>query len=144
MEHYGDINGIGLDGLGGVNQLLNWGILPVSLTQTQIDNLTVTPVGLAVFNVTDNKWVRWNGTDWVPFAEGEDVSYLNDLLDVTTGLPLTPTNADDGRVLYYDIDTNQFITDDIANISNVAVRLLLLQELLLKVYLFIKQVMIMT
>lgn len=44
---------------------------------------------------------------------------LDDLTDVETGLPLTPTNADDGRVLYYDIDTNKWISDDIANIANV-------------------------
>lgn len=44
---------------------------------------------------------------------------LNDLTDVTTGLPVTPTNADDGRILYFDVDTGQWISDDIANIANV-------------------------
>jgi hypothetical protein len=47
------------------------------------------------------------------------VEELNDLTDVTTGLPGSPTNADDGRVLYYDVDSGQWISDDIANISNV-------------------------
>lgn len=50
---------------------------------------------------------------------GGGAEVLNDLTDVTTGLPLTPTNADDGRVLYYDVDSSQWISDDIANISNV-------------------------
>lgn len=44
---------------------------------------------------------------------------LDDLTDVTTGLPITPTNADDGRLLYFDIDSGQWISDDIATISNV-------------------------
>jgi len=44
---------------------------------------------------------------------------LNDLTDVTTGLPVSPTNSDDGRVLYFDVTTGQWISDDIANISNV-------------------------
>jgi hypothetical protein len=37
---------------------------------------------------------------------------LNDLSDVTTGLPVSPTQADDGKQLFYDNDTNQWITDD--------------------------------
>ena len=42
---------------------------------------------------------------------------LNDLIDVNTGLPGSPTNADDGRVLYFDIDTGTWISDDIARSS---------------------------
>lgn len=45
--------------------------------------------------------------------------FLNDLNDVDTQLPVSPTNADDGRVLYFDIDTGTWISDDIANIANV-------------------------
>jgi hypothetical protein len=45
--------------------------------------------------------------------------FLNDLQDVNTDLPLTPTNADDGRILYFDIDSGNWISDDIANIANV-------------------------
>ena len=44
---------------------------------------------------------------------------LNDLGDVSTGLPVSPTNADDGRVLHFDINSGEWISDDIANISNV-------------------------
>jgi hypothetical protein len=55
----------------------------------------------------------------VPASSLPTTEVLNDLLDVTTGLPVSPTNADDGRVLYYDVDTGQWISDDIANIANV-------------------------
>ena len=37
---------------------------------------------------------------------------LNDLTDVSTGLPVAPTNADDGKVLFYDHNVNNWITDD--------------------------------
>lgn len=50
------------------------------------------------------------GTVLEVFAAGSGL--LNDLTDVTTGLPGTPTEADDGKLLFYDYDTGQWITDD--------------------------------
>jgi len=39
-------------------------------------------------------------------------SELNDLTDVNTGLPVSPTTADDGKLLFYDHAVNEFITVD--------------------------------
>ena len=39
-------------------------------------------------------------------------SELNDLTDVNTGLPVSPTEADDGKLLFYDFDAGEWITDD--------------------------------
>jgi hypothetical protein len=50
---------------------------------------------------------------------GGGATELNGLTDVTTGLPVSPTNADYGRVLYFDNVANDWISDDFANISNV-------------------------
>jgi hypothetical protein len=41
-----------------------------------------------------------------------NVTELNDLTDVNTGLPGTPTQADDGKMLFFDTSVNDFITDD--------------------------------
>jgi hypothetical protein len=44
---------------------------------------------------------------------------LNDLTDVTTNLPLTPDNADDGKQLYFDVATGQWTTDDSVTFGTV-------------------------
>jgi len=46
---------------------------------------------------------------------------LDDLSDVTTGLPVTPTAVDDGRMLFYDFDTGQWISDDTVNHGTVII-----------------------
>jgi len=52
-------------------------------------------------------------TSWLPLsALTTTVNVLNDLNDVTTGLPVSPTQTDDGKMLFYEVDTNQWITDD--------------------------------
>ena len=43
---------------------------------------------------------------------GGGATELNDLTDVTTGLPSTPTEADSGKILYYDFDAGVWQTDD--------------------------------
>lgn len=43
---------------------------------------------------------------------GGGATQLNDLTDVTTGLPGTPTEADSGKILYYDFDAGVWQTDD--------------------------------
>jgi hypothetical protein len=40
------------------------------------------------------------------------VTELNDLTDVNTGLPVSPTQADDGKMLFFDTSVGDFITDD--------------------------------
>ncbi len=51
--------------------------------------------------------------DWLPLsAITNTVDVLNDLNDVTTGLPTTLTQADDGKMLFLEVDTGQWITDD--------------------------------
>ena len=37
---------------------------------------------------------------------------LNDLDDVTTGIPTTPDNTYQGRVLYFDVDTNEWLSTE--------------------------------
>jgi hypothetical protein len=46
---------------------------------------------------------------------------LNDLTDVTTALPGTPTEADDGKILFYDHDINQWTTDDAVTHGTVVI-----------------------
>jgi hypothetical protein len=57
--------------------------------------------------------------DWDLFAS--NVSDLNDLSDVNTGLPGTPTITDDGKLLFYDHATSKFITDDIITAGTVVI-----------------------
>jgi hypothetical protein len=98
----------------------------------QIVSISFAAFGVLPATVDALRFFKLSGTsdadfflDDVHILEGGAVTppttilFLNDLGDVTTGLPITPTNADDGRVLYFDVDTNQWISDDIANISNV-------------------------
>ena len=44
---------------------------------------------------------------------------LNNLLDVVTGLPLTPTNADDGKLLYFDVASEKWESDDSVTFGTV-------------------------
>jgi len=46
---------------------------------------------------------------------------LNDLTDVTTALPSTPTEADDGKILFYDHDISQWTTDDAVTHGTVVI-----------------------
>jgi hypothetical protein len=46
---------------------------------------------------------------------------LEELTDVTTGLPGTPTVADDGRMLHYDFASGQWISDDSVNHGTVVI-----------------------
>jgi len=57
--------------------------------------------------------------DWNLFAS--NVSDLNDLSDVATGLPGTPTIVDDTKLLFYDHGTSKFITDDIITAGTVVI-----------------------
>jgi len=57
--------------------------------------------------------------DWDLFAS--NVSDLNDLSDVATGLPGTPTIVDDTKLLFYDHGTSKFITDDIITAGTVVI-----------------------
>ena len=40
------------------------------------------------------------------------VTELDDLSDVTTNFPVSPTQADDGKMLFYDYDLDKWVTDD--------------------------------
>jgi hypothetical protein len=94
-----------------------------------MSNIHNYPLTATVINDEDYYDVDfWNGVSYesrkisgatLKALLGGGAEELNDLTDVTTGLPVTPTNADDGRVLYFDVDTGQWISDDIANIANV-------------------------
>jgi hypothetical protein len=57
--------------------------------------------------------------DWNLFAS--NVSDLNDLSDVATGLPGTPTIVDDTKLLFYDHGTSKFITNDIITAGTVVI-----------------------
>jgi hypothetical protein len=86
---------------------------------------------LEAFQINDEDFYDldyWNGVSYetrkisgatlkLILAGGAEV--LNDLNDVNTDLPLLPDNADDGRILYFDVDSGNWISDDIANIANV-------------------------
>jgi len=52
---------------------------------------------------------------------GAGATDLNGLSDVETGLPGTPTEADDGKLLFYDFDVNKFITDDAVTHGTVVI-----------------------
>jgi hypothetical protein len=52
-----------------------------------------------------------NGTGTIALTSQIPVE-LNDLTDVNTNLPVSPTNADDGKLLYLDVLTGLWTTDD--------------------------------
>jgi hypothetical protein len=61
---------------------------------------------------------------WKREAQGSGggaVTELNDLTDVQTALPTTPTEADNGRILFYDFDLNKFSTEDSINYGTVVI-----------------------
>lgn len=63
-------------------------------------------------------------TQWTALsAVTGSVEYLNDLLDVTTDLPAlsAQTFADDGRLLHYDVNTQQWVSDDIITHGTVTI-----------------------
>ena len=62
-----------------------------------------------------------NGNIGVVISGGTGATELNDLTDVTTGLPVTPTEADDGKILFYDYDISQWTTDDAVTHGTVVV-----------------------
>ena len=76
----------------------------------------------ATSSLTDNDFLRWSTTgQYWTYSTLESVLELNDLSDVTTGFPATPSVADDGKILFYDIDVNQWITDDTVNHGTVVI-----------------------
>lgn len=52
---------------------------------------------------------------------GAGATELNDLTDVQTGLPATPTIADDGKLLFFDSSSSEFITDDAVTHGTVVI-----------------------
>jgi hypothetical protein len=90
----------------------------VALTTGQRDALTSVPQGALIFNASDKEIQQYIDLAWVSIGGG-GVTSLNDLSDVDTNLPGLPTNADDGRLLYFDVASGFWISDDIATISNV-------------------------
>lgn len=52
---------------------------------------------------------------------GAGATELNDLTDVQTGLPATPTIADDGKLLFFESSTLEFVTDDAVTHGTVVV-----------------------
>lgn len=46
---------------------------------------------------------------------------LNDLIDVTTNFPLNPTEADDGKMLFYDHSIGEWTTDDVVTHGTVVI-----------------------
>ena len=71
MKHYGDIDGVGLDTVNNtVNELKNFGLIPIRLTEVQRDALTVKPIGLIIDNTTADEIQRWNGSIWKNIDSG--------------------------------------------------------------------------
>jgi hypothetical protein len=93
--------------------------IPPILTTTERDAITSPKQWEVILNSTTSAYEYWDGATWQQLSGGGGANELNDLTDVTTGLPGSPTNADDGRLLYFDVATGDFVTDDFANISNV-------------------------
>ena len=82
----------------------------------RFSGLTTTPAAGDVLQATNA-----NGDlDWIP-SSGLGAQELNDLSDVTTGFPVTTTEADDGKLLFYDFITDQWITDDTVTHGTVVV-----------------------
>ena len=59
-----------------------------------------------------NNVLQFDGTNWIPASLTAGATELNDLTDVNTGLPGTPTLADDGKMLYFDQIVDDFVTND--------------------------------
>ncbi len=56
-----------------------------------------------------------------PISGGAGATDLNGLTDVQTGLPGTPTEADEGKLLFYDFEVDKFITDDAVTHGTVVI-----------------------
>jgi hypothetical protein len=67
--------------------------------------------GDIIYNTTTSTVDYYNGASWLAIASG-GANELNDLTDVTTGLPGVPTAADDGKLLFYNFSTGQWESDD--------------------------------
>jgi hypothetical protein len=57
------------------------------------------------------EYVRKNEA-WAVNSGAGAATELDELSDVTTNFPVTPTEADDGKMLFYDFDLGQWTTDD--------------------------------
>ena len=84
------------------NTLNNLVIEDDRLTKTGIEYYADYSSGFTARSLVDKGYVDANA----------GASELNDLTDVNTGLPVSPTTADDGKLLFYDHAVNEFITDD--------------------------------
>ena len=98
------------------------GILIPRMTTTERGSITLATFNesMIIYNTTTNQFEYIDSTlNWVPLGGGAEA--LDDLTDVTTGLPVTPTEADDGRLLFYDYDAGEWITDDTVNHGTVVI-----------------------
>lgn len=98
------------------------GILIPRMTTTERGSITLATFNesMIIYNTTTNQFEYIDSAlNWVSFGGGAEA--LDDLTDVTTGLPVTPTEADDGRLLFYDYDAGEWITDDTVNHGTVVI-----------------------
>ncbi len=98
------------------------GILIPRMTTTERGSITLATFNesMIIYNTTTNQFEYIDSTlNWVPFGGGAEA--LDDLTDVTTGLPVTPTEADDGRLLFYDYDSAEWITDETVTHGTVVI-----------------------
>lgn len=87
----------------------------------QLSDGTETPTGGKFLKDTGSGKANWATITAADVSGLSTVTELNDLSDVTTGLPVTPTAADDGRILFYDIDSGEWISDDTVNHGTVII-----------------------
>ena len=98
------------------------GILIPRMTTTNRDTITITTgvESLLIYNTTTNKFEYVDSSlNWVALGGGAEA--LDDLTDVTTGLPGTSTEADDGRLLFYDYDSAEWISDETVTHGTVVI-----------------------
>lgn len=98
------------------------GLLIPRMTTTNRDAITITTgvESLLIYNTTTNKFEYVDSSlNWVALGGGAEA--LDDLTDVTTGLPGAPTEADDGRLLFYDYDSAEWISDETVTHGTVVI-----------------------
>ena len=72
-------------------------------------------------NQQSGYFLSTDGNGLARWSPGSTVSEINDLSDVNTNLPTNPSVADDGRLIYYSSQLNEWITSDSVNHGTVVI-----------------------
>ncbi len=92
----------------------------ISVTSIDIaGNYVLTGIPVSTVSILYVYSIARKNFDYIKALGFETTDVLNELGDVETDLPITPSIADDGRLLHYDTTTKKWISDDSVNHGTV-------------------------